>query len=284
MIGTLATRAEEAGIPTCVISHDRDAFQLVSDARLRAALAARRDGRARVHAGARRGALRHPARARARLPRPQGRPLATTSRACPASATRRRPTCCVRFGSLEGIYANLPGRAGREAARDARRAPRRRVHVARRSATIERDLPTRRRRRPALIVDPPDRAGLKEIFRRFEFRALLRRIDELDEAVPARRAGVAGRSRCSVVEVDEPGLAAFLAGAQEAGVARASDGRYAVAAGGAVALADDRARASSARLLDAARARRAHDFKAAAARARGLRASSRPSTRRSPPT
>src|SRR4030081_2547952 len=30
VIGTLATRAQAAGIPTCVISHDRDAFQLVS--------------------------------------------------------------------------------------------------------------------------------------------------------------------------------------------------------------------------------------------------------------
>src|SRR4051812_15605174 len=30
VIGTLARRADQAGIPTCVISHDRDAFQLVS--------------------------------------------------------------------------------------------------------------------------------------------------------------------------------------------------------------------------------------------------------------
>src|SRR5262249_52980315 len=33
---------------------------------------------------------------------------------------------------------------------------------------------------------PPDRAELRETFRRFEFRALLGRVDELDEAVPAR--------------------------------------------------------------------------------------------------
>jgi DNA polymerase-1 len=31
VIGTLSMRADEAGIKTCVISHDRDAFQLVSD-------------------------------------------------------------------------------------------------------------------------------------------------------------------------------------------------------------------------------------------------------------
>jgi 5''-3'' exonuclease (including N-terminal domain of PolI) len=38
-----------------------------------------------------------------------------------------------------------------------------------------------------LVLDPPDRAQLKEIFRRFEFRNLLGRVDELDEACRARR-------------------------------------------------------------------------------------------------
>ena len=37
-----------------------------------------------------------------------------------------------------------------------------------------------------LVLAPPDRAELRETFRRFEFRALLGRVDELDEAVPAR--------------------------------------------------------------------------------------------------
>ena len=37
----------------------------------------------------------------------------------------------------------------------------------------------------ALVLQPPDRSELKEIFRRFEFRALLGRVDTLDEALPA---------------------------------------------------------------------------------------------------
>ena len=36
-----------------------------------------------------------------------------------------------------------------------------------------------------LVLAPPDRSELKEIFRRFEFRGLLARVDTLDEALPA---------------------------------------------------------------------------------------------------
>jgi DNA polymerase-1 len=51
-------------------------------------------------------------------------------------------------------------------------------------ATMRRDLPLDVD--PAvLVLSPPDRSQLKEIFRRFEFRNLLRRVDELDEALPA---------------------------------------------------------------------------------------------------
>ena len=43
-----------------------------------------------------------------------------------------------------------------------------------------------------LVLAPPDRAQLRETFRQFEFRALLGRVDELDEAVPARERISAG--------------------------------------------------------------------------------------------
>ena len=43
-----------------------------------------------------------------------------------------------------------------------------------------------------LVLLPPDRSQLREMFRRFEFRALLGRVDELDAAVPARERIVAG--------------------------------------------------------------------------------------------
>src|SRR2546428_12741968 len=45
-----------------------------------------------------------------------------------------------------------------------------------------------------LVLAPPDRSELREMFRRFEFRNLLNRIDDLDEAVPALERIVAGTS------------------------------------------------------------------------------------------
>ena len=41
-----------------------------------------------------------------------------------------------------------------------------------------------------LVLAPPDRSELQEMFRRFEFRALLQRVDQLDEALPAAEGPV----------------------------------------------------------------------------------------------
>ena len=111
----------------------------------------------------------------------------------------------VRFGSLEGIYANLPAVPG-EKRRLTLAEHRDSAFRSRDLATIERDLDLDVDV-AGLIVDPPDRAGLKEVFRRFEFRALLRRIDELDEAVPAALQE-SEAVEVGVVEVDEAGLVA----------------------------------------------------------------------------
>ena len=46
-----------------------------------------------------------------------------------------------------------------------------------------------------LVLAPPDRSQLKEMFRRFEFRGLLNRVDELDAALPAAAPLVLTRRR-----------------------------------------------------------------------------------------
>ena len=43
-----------------------------------------------------------------------------------------------------------------------------------------------------LVLEPPDRSQLREMFRKFEFRGLLNRVDELDAAVPSAPLEVTG--------------------------------------------------------------------------------------------
>ena len=43
-----------------------------------------------------------------------------------------------------------------------------------------------------LTLEAPDRSQLREMFRRFEFRGLLNRIDELEDALPPPRLRIVG--------------------------------------------------------------------------------------------
>src|SRR4029450_12980723 len=94
-----------------------------------------------------------------------------------------------QYGSLEGVLDHLeeltPARRKNltEHADQAR--------VSKELATMRRDLdldcdP------PDLVLSPPDRSRLKEMFRQFEFRNLLNRVDELDATVPAAALAVEG--------------------------------------------------------------------------------------------
>jgi DNA polymerase-1 len=128
-----------------------------------------------------------------------------------------------QYGSLEGVYEHLdelsPGRRKNltEHADDAR--------TSKELATMRRDLDLGCD--PAeLVLEPPDRSQLREIFRRFEFRALLNRIDTLDEAVPAAARVVAGTGVSWSVVDELPKLVGFVSvavGGDRAAVARDED-------------------------------------------------------------
>jgi DNA polymerase-1 len=81
-----------------------------------------------------------------------------------------------------------------------------------------------------LVLRPPDRSRLKEIFRRFEFRNLLQRLDQLDAALPAAERPAVDAEEVRWREGAPP---AALAG--PVGYA-AQDGRCALALGGEVVL------------------------------------------------
>src|SRR5437660_929532 len=228
VIATLATRADEAGIRTCVVSTDRDAFQLVTD---NVALMMTPRGVSDVH-------VYTPERVEARLGiRPDQVPdfiglkgdPSDNIPGIPGIGDKTAGQLIAQYGSLEEVIEHAdeltPARskAVKEHAEQAR--------AAKELATMRRDLELDCD--PAeLVLAPPDRSQLKEMFRRFEFRNLLRRVDELDVAVPAAPMQL---EKTAVPWAEEPSNT-VLQGSEA--LAYASDGeRIALATEGRVILA-----------------------------------------------
>jgi DNA polymerase I len=181
VIATLATQADEAGVKTCVVSTDRDAFQLVSE---NVCLMMTPRGVADVQ-------VYTPERVEARYGiRPDQIPdfiglkgdTSDNIPGIPGIGDKTAGQLVAQYGSLEGVVehaAELSPARSKAIAENAEQAASSKV-----LATMRRDLDLGAD--PAtFVLQPPDRSELKEIFRRFEFRALLGRIDTLDEALPA---------------------------------------------------------------------------------------------------
>ncbi|MGH2935935.1 MAG: DNA polymerase, partial [Gaiellaceae bacterium] len=198
VIATLATRADAAGVKTCVVSTDRDAFQLVSE-NICLMMTPRGVSDVQVYT---------PERVEARYGiRPEQIPdfiglkgdTSDNIPGVPGIGDKTAGQLVAQYGSLEAVLEHVdelsPARRKNitEHADDAR--------TSKELATMRRDLEIDCE--PAeLVLSPPDRSQLREMFRRFEFRGLLGRVDTLDEAVPAAARIVAGTS-AEWVSVDE---------------------------------------------------------------------------------
>ncbi len=181
VIATLATQADEAGVKTCVVSTDRDAFQLVSE-NISLMMTPRGVADVQVYT---------PERVEARYGiRPDQIPdfiglkgdTSDNIPGIPGIGDKTAGQLVAQYGSLEGVVehaADLSPARSRAIAENAQQAASSKL-----LATMRRDLDLGVD--PAtFVLQPPDRSELKEIFRRFEFRGLLGRIDTLDEALPA---------------------------------------------------------------------------------------------------
>ncbi len=188
VIATLSTQADEAGIKTTIVSTDRDAFQLVTE---NVSLMMTPRGVSDVH-------VYTPERVEARYGIPPEKvpdfiglkgDTSDNIPGVPGIGDKTAGQLIAQYGSLEAVIEHVdelsPGRAKsiREHADQAR--------VSKELATMRRDLeldcdPSQ------LALAPPDRSQLKEMFRRFEFRNLLQRVDELDAAVPSAPMAVEG--------------------------------------------------------------------------------------------
>src|SRR6266542_1210460 len=188
VIATLATRADEAGIRTCVVSTDRDAFQLVSD-NVVLMMTPRGVQDPQVYT---------PDRVEARYGiRPDQVPdfiglkgdTSDNIPGVPGIGDKTAGQLIAQYGSLEAVLEHV-----NELSPARRKNITEHAEQARQSkelATMRRDLELDCE--PAqLVLQPPDRSQLREMFRRFEFRGLLGRVDQLDEAVPAQPMRVEG--------------------------------------------------------------------------------------------
>src|SRR5438034_3375627 len=181
VIATLVTRADEAGIKTCVVSTDRDAFQLVSE---NVCLMMTPRGVQEPH-------LYTPERVEARYGiRPDQVPdfiglkgdTSDNIPGVPGIGDKTAGQLVSQYGSLEEVLEHVeelsPARKKNitEHADQARQS--KELATMRRDLELDCDV-------TQLVLSAPDRSELKEIFRKFEFRNLLHRVDELDDAVPA---------------------------------------------------------------------------------------------------
>src|ERR671919_766506 len=179
VIATLATRAGEAGIKTTVLSTDRDAFQLVSD---NVTLMMTPRGVADVN-------VYTPGRVEARYGiRPDQIPdfiglkgdTSDNIPGIPGIGDKTAGQLIGQYGSLEDVIAH---------ADELTPARRKNITEHAEQALVSKQLATMRRDLeidcdPAeLVLQPPDRSQLKEMFRRFEFRGLLGRVDQRDDGV-----------------------------------------------------------------------------------------------------
>jgi DNA polymerase-1 len=181
VIATLATRADDAGIKTCIVSTDRDAFQLVSE---NVSLMMTPRGVADVH-------VYTPERVELRYGiRPDQVPdfiglkgdTSDNIPGIPGIGDKTAGQLIAQYGSLEDVIEHADelsparSRAIKEHAEQA--AASKELATMRRDLELDFDVED-------VVLRPPDRTQLKEMFRRYEFRALLGRIDTLDEALPA---------------------------------------------------------------------------------------------------
>ncbi len=228
VIGTLSRIADDAGVRTCVVSTDRDAFQLVSDD-VCLMMTPRGVEDPQVYT---------PERVVQRLGIP---PSAIPDfiglkgdkgddiPGVPGIGDKTASELLQLYGSIDGIYAQLDEVAGPKR-RQALQECEQQVRESRDLGTIRRDLPTLADFDPAGVgVVSPDRSTLKNLLRRWEFRGLMARLDELDEIVPS-----APREHAGAVVVwrrtDPSGLEAALRSATRVGIA-AGDALLAVATG-----------------------------------------------------
>jgi DNA polymerase-1 len=245
VIATLAERAREQSIPVVIVTGDRDAFQLIDPEGLVQVMATSRgitETKLYDHAAV----IERYGIAPELIPDFYGLKGDTSDNipGVPGIGDKTAAQLLQSYGDLEGVLGSIDSISGAKRkenltnhAEDAR--------VSKVLATMRRDLPVDLDV-VAAAAQAPDRSKLREVFREFELRDPLRRLEEFlgaEEAAPAPQASTEVSARVRAGRLAD--VAAFEAG-ELVLVARApeipegellavdSSWRFAVAAGGEV--------------------------------------------------
>ena len=228
VIGTLTRIADEQAIATCIVSTDRDAFQLVSDL---VCLMMNPRGMTEV-------LVYTPERVAERLGVPHtavpdliGLKGDTSDDipGVPGIGEKTAAELLDAYKTLEGVYEHI----------DEIKGPKRKQNLiehrdeafrSRELGTIVRDIPELADFDPGSVLDaPPDRSKLAELFRKWEMHQLLRRLDDLEDLLPsmAATAAIPAGPGETAGRISGAELATHLADCFEVGIA-AADGLLAV--------------------------------------------------------
>ena len=228
VIGTLTRIADEQAIATCIVSTDRDAFQLVSDL---VCLMMNPRGMTEV-------LVYTPERVAERLGVPHtavpdliGLKGDTSDDipGVPGIGEKTAAELLDAYKTLEGVYEHI----------DEIKGPKRKQNLiehrdeafrSRELGTIVRDIPELADFDPGSVLDaPPDRSKLAELFRKWEMHQLLRRLDDLEDLLPslAATAAIPAAPGETAGRISGAELATHLADCFEVGIA-AADGLLAV--------------------------------------------------------
>ncbi|HVW17465.1 MAG TPA: DNA polymerase I [Solirubrobacteraceae bacterium] len=192
VIATIAMRARDAGIAVTIVTGDRDAFQLIDpDSRVKVMATARGITETKLYDH--QAVIDRYGIAPEQIPDFYGLKGDTSDNipGVPGIGDKTAAELLARFGDLETVLASVDEISGAkrkqnlvEHADDAR--------VSKRLATIERDVPGVEIAPWDELAREPDRSRLREVFREFELRDPLRRLEEAlgegDAAAPATPA------------------------------------------------------------------------------------------------
>ena len=206
VIATLTGQAREKGIETMVVTGDRDAFQLVEPG-VRIMATSRGITDTRVYD--REGVLDRYGIAPELIPDFIGLKGDTSDNipGVPGIGDKTAAQLLQRFGDLETVLASVDEISGAKRKQNLTEHAET-ARVSKRLATAVRDVPLEIDLE-ACLAREPDRSRLREVFREFELRDPLRRLEEAlgdgDAAAPSARPNVVVEARASEVAAAELG-------------------------------------------------------------------------------